>query len=258
MKHAKILSALGLMAVAGAANAGVTSTWTVATDYDFRGISQNAKDPVIQASLDYAHSSGAYAGLWVSTVDFADGEDKANGGNKDPKSQEWLHLERDVYAGFANKFAEDFNYDLGAVYYTYNDNDLNFAEAYASLAYKSWVKAKVFYAPDFGGRTTSGQTSAYAASLDGTLPLSKSGFSILAHAGYNGGEYWHATPGDTKSRSTAYVDYSAGVGYVMGKLNWALKYVDTTTTTSKGNRVTSDFMNNENRVILSVATTFPW
>ncbi len=64
------LATIGLLAVAGAAQAGVTSTWTVTNDYDFRGNSQSAKDPAIQASLDYAAASGWYVGAWASNIDF--------------------------------------------------------------------------------------------------------------------------------------------------------------------------------------------
>src|SRR3954453_1779900 len=82
MRNARVLTALGLLAAAGAANAGGSSTWTATNDYDFRGTTQSAKDPALQASLDYAHDSGWYAGAWASNVDF---------GTSDPD------LELDVY-----------------------------------------------------------------------------------------------------------------------------------------------------------------
>lgn len=232
MKHVKVLSALGLLAMAGAANAGVTSTWTLTNDYDFRGFSQSATDPALQASLDYAHDSGFYAGLWFSNVKFAS---SASGGLKGD-------LERDIYAGFTNKIGESLTYDVGAVYYTYNQHELDFAEIYGSLAFGP-VKAKLFYSPDFGGDTTAGNTKAYAATVDATIPL-PANFSLLAHVGHNwGSDYW----------ADAYNDYFAGVGYTAGKFNLALKYVG-----SDADEITSDYFNNEDRVIFSVATTFPW
>ena len=41
------LATIGLLAVAGAAQPGVTSTWTATHDYDFRGNSQSAKEPAL-------------------------------------------------------------------------------------------------------------------------------------------------------------------------------------------------------------------
>jgi uncharacterized protein (TIGR02001 family) len=243
MKSMKVLSALGLLAAAGAANAGVTSTWTVTNDYDFRGYTQTAKDPALQASIDYAHDSGLYVGAWFSNVKFADSGNKGD-------------LERDIYAGFTSKIGEDWTYDVGVVDYTYNQHVYDYYEVYGSMAYK-WFKGKVFYSPDFGGDVTSGNTSAEAVTLDATVPLPEN-FSILAHVGYSWGDYWHATAGDTSTPGWDYMDYSAGVGYTAGKFNLALKYVDTDTTTSKGNRVTGDIFNNEGRVVFTVATTFPW
>jgi uncharacterized protein (TIGR02001 family) len=250
MKQVKILSALSLLAAAGAANAGVSSTWTLTNDYDFRGISQTAKDPAIQASLDYAHDSGAYAGLWFSNVKFADSGYKGD-------------LERDIYAGFSSKIGEDLTYDVGIVDYTYNQHLYDFYEVYASLAYGP-IKGKVYYAPDFGGDTTvkangkNENTAAYAATVDATIPL-PANFSILGHVGYSSGEYFTKywdSPGSNVNYT--YVDYSAGVGYAAGKFNLALKYVDTNATAKKGNLVTSDIFNNENRIVFTVATTFPW
>ncbi len=55
MKKFRWLMAGGMVALAGVANAEVSATVTAASDYDFRGYSQTAKDPAIQASVDYAH-----------------------------------------------------------------------------------------------------------------------------------------------------------------------------------------------------------
>src|SRR5262245_17315095 len=86
MKQVKILSAAALLALAGTANAGVSSTITATNDYDFRGITQSAKDFAIQASLDYAHDSGWYIGAWASTIDWGDSFDS--------------DVEVDLYTGF--------------------------------------------------------------------------------------------------------------------------------------------------------------
>ncbi|HEU4600431.1 MAG TPA: TorF family putative porin [Steroidobacteraceae bacterium] len=233
MRNARVLTALGLLAAAGAAHAGVSSTWTVTNDYDFRSYSQSAKDPALQASLDYAHDSGWYVGAWASNVDF---------GTSDPD------LELDLYTGFSKSFDNKFGYDVGVVYYTYHaspDPSGDFYEAYAGVSY-DWVKAKAFYSPDFGGSATSGNTSAQYIQVDAAVPL-PANFSVLGHVGYSWGDYW----------DKSVTDYSAGVGYTAGNFSLALKYVDNDTSKSDGTRTTEDVFNNEGRVIFTVSTTFP-
>ena len=255
MKSVKIL-ALGLMVAAGVANAGVTSTLTAATDYNLRGISQNAKSAVLQASLDYTRDSGLYIGGFLSTVDFENnGPKQSVGGSYD--STEYFHLERDIYAGYKIQVDDDLTLDLGGKYYTYNANSLNHGEFYTSLAYKSSVKGSLYYSPNFisgsgGNEAKPLSKPAYGVALDGALAL-PADFSLLAHLGYNTGEYW--TENASKS---AYIDYALGAGYKMGKVDWALQYVNTNTTLAKGNRVTTDKMNNANRIVLSVTTKLPW
>jgi len=101
---------IGLLGVAGAAQAGVTSTWTATNDYDFRGNSQSAKDPAIQASLDYAATSGWYVGAWASNIDFG----VPSGGPLENPD-----VELDVYGGFTKTLESGWAYDFGLVAYTY-------------------------------------------------------------------------------------------------------------------------------------------
>ena len=239
---------VGLLGVATATQAGVTSTWTATNDYDFRGNTQSAKDPALQASLDYAHASGWYVGAWASNIDF--GVTEVPGGLKDPG------LELDLYTGFTKTLDNGITYDAGIVAYTYPDeSDFNYFEVYGSIA-KGWFKGKVWYSPKFGGTAAEDlaqsavgkdDVGAYYIEANGTFPLPNN-FSITAHVGYSGGDYWDNAFGDSQ------VDYAAGIGYTAGKFSLGLKYVDTDSDV----KVTSDAFNNEGRVIFTVATTFPW
>jgi uncharacterized protein (TIGR02001 family) len=230
MRNLRILAALGLMSAAAAANAGVSSTWTLTNDYDFRGNSQSAKDPALQGSIDYAADGGWYVGAWASNVDF---------GLSEPD------YEVDVYTGFTG--GESLVYDVGIVYYAYpQEGDFDYIEIYGSLA-KDWFKGKLWYSNDFGGDSTSGDTAAWYAEANATIPL-PANFSGLLHVGYSTGDYWDDVYGDDL------IDYSAGIGYTAGKFNLALKYVDTDSDVE----VTTDAFNNEGRVVFTVATTFPW
>jgi uncharacterized protein (TIGR02001 family) len=246
MRNLRILAALGLAAAAGAANAGVTSTWTLTNDYDFRGNSQTAKDPAIQGSVDYATDAGFYVGAWGSNVDFGDVVRDGNGAVVDSAD-----IEVDLYTGFTGSTGEGgLTWDAGLIYYAYPDNsDFNYFEIYGSLA-KDWFKAKLWYSDAFGGdyaETFSDDVAAWYLEANGTFPLPEN-FSILAHVGLSTGDYWDNVAGDDV------IDYSVGVGYTAGKFNLALKYVDT----DSDYVVTSDVFNNEGRVIFTIATTFPW
>jgi uncharacterized protein (TIGR02001 family) len=242
------LAFIGLLGVAGATQAGVTSTWTLTNDYDFRGITQTAGDPAIQGSVDYAADSGWYVGAWASNIKFGvpDGI-----GLKNP------HVELDVYGGYTKTLDSGLVYDLGGVYYTYpQESDFNYLEAYAGIGYANKdglsIKGKFFYSPDFGGKTTSGNTPAEYLSGDLAVPM-PAGFSFLAHAGYSFGDYWDklkdAGVGDT------YFDWNMGVGYTAGKFNLALKWIDGSDLKASDG---AQFFSSEARVVFTVATTFPW
>lgn len=233
MRNFRILAALGLLGATAVANAGVSSTWTLTNDYDFRGNSQSAKDPAIQGSVDYAADNGWYVGAWGSNVDFGPGVD--------------VDLEVDVYTGFTGESEGGLGYDVGVVYYAYPDeSDFDYLEAYGSIS-KDWFKGKLWFSNDFGGDSTPGDTEGFYLEANGTFPLPQN-FSVLAHVGYSWGDYWDDIFGDKQ------IDYSLGVGYTISNFNLALKYVDTDSDTV----VTSDAFNNEGRVIFTIATTFPW
>jgi uncharacterized protein (TIGR02001 family) len=246
MRNLRILAALGLLTAAGAANAGVSSTWTATNDYDFRGNSQSAKDPALQGSVDFATDGGWYVGAWGSNIDFGD---PLFDGSQNPV--ESPDIEVDLYTGFTGSTGEGgATWDAGIIYYAYPDEgDFNYAEIYGSIAY-DWFKGKIWYSNAFGGdyaETFDEDAAAWYVEGNATIQL-PADLSLLAHLGYSTGDYWDNIYGDDL------IDYSVGVGYTVGKFNLALKYVDT----DGDVEVTSDEFNNEGRVIFTVATTFPW
>jgi uncharacterized protein (TIGR02001 family) len=239
------LLTLGLVTLSATANAGVTSTWTLASDYDFRGITQSAQDPAVQASVDYAHDSGLYLGGWASNVDFCASD---SSGCLDAA------YEVDLYTGFSGSTGEDgLGWDVGLIYYTYEESDYNYPEIYASLS-KAWFKGKVWYSNDFGGDTTAGDTPAFYVEGNATIPLPKD-FTLLGHVGYSFGDYWDDL--DSAGSGGEYIDYSVGVGYTAGHFNLALKWVDgSDLKESDGTR--DDVFSSEARAVLTLGTTFPW
>lgn len=227
MKQVKVLSALGLLAVAGAANAGISSTITLTNDYDFRGVSQSAEDPALQASFDYANeASGWYAGAWASNVDFGDKTD----------------IELDLYTGFTGKTEAGLGWDAGFIYYTYDEDQYNFPEIYAGASY-SYFKGKLSYTNDYGGDSTPGHVGAFNLALDATVPLPVENLAATAHIGRSEGNRNFAD----------YTDYSFGVTYAVQKFNLGLKYVDTNLPDPG-----QDVFSGEGRLVATISTTLPW
>jgi uncharacterized protein (TIGR02001 family) len=103
--------AIAALAASSAALAAETSPHSVTgnvgfiSDYTFRGISQNYRQPAVQGGFDYAHADGLYAGTWASNI---------SGNQYTNASMEW-----DVYGGYNGKVNDDVSYGLGLNYAMY-------------------------------------------------------------------------------------------------------------------------------------------
>jgi len=191
-----------------------TANVGLVTDYIFRGIAQTSHNAAIQGGIDYAHSSGFYAGVWGSNVSWiADsGAIAAGSGNST--------MELDTYLGFKNSFAEDFSYDVGFVRYNYlgkyapaaglakADTD----EIYGAIGYK-WITAKYSYAL---GQflTVPGAKGTNYIELNASVPLAETGITVAAHVGKQ-------TFKPATAAIYTYTDYKLGIskdfsGYVLG------------------------------------------
>jgi uncharacterized protein (TIGR02001 family) len=242
MRYSTGLIAAGLLAMASVAHAGdFSETVTAVSDYDFRGVSLSATDPALQASVDFAAENGFYAGAWVSNLDYGptvDGD-----------------IELDLYAGFAGETGGGLGWDAGIVWYTYPDSSSSatkskisdYPEVYASVAYKQF-KFKQWYADDYGG---SGLDELYS-EVNGTFELPAE-LTLNLHLGYNYGQVFSGFE---------YMDFSAGVTRPFGHFTVGLKVTGTDLSKSDlgippGNSFPDEF-NPEPRLVLSIATTFPW
>lgn len=254
-KQQSKLAGLGAVALAvpmamasGVARAEVSSTITIASDYDFRGITQNALDPAFQASLDWSGESGLYAGLWGSNINF--GEDGGEG--FDPVD---LNVEIDLILGYAGNFTENFGYDVGATYYKYlgNDDDeasvdFDYLEVYTGLSYKI-LSGQIWYSPDF---SNSGE-SAWYGELNAEVPVVWD-VSLVLHAGYNFGDYWKKTD---EIGYDEFYDYSVGLARSFGRFDFEVKYIDGSDL-DVADGTEDDVFSSESKVYFSVSTTFPW
>ena len=98
MKSIKVLSALSLLALAGAAQAEVTGSMGIASSYLWRGLDLGSGTPAVSGDLKFSES-GFYTGIWGSSGDTANG------------------TEYDLYAGYGGA-AGAVTYDIS--YWTYS------------------------------------------------------------------------------------------------------------------------------------------
>lgn len=230
MKLTQGLAAVALSLAALSAQAEVTGTAGVYSDYNWRGITQTAQDPALQGSIDYAHDSGFYIGAWGSNVDFGNCCDE--------------NVEIDIYTGF--RFGETLTWDVGLVYYTYpGADDLDFPEIYVGLGWE-WLSGKISYSNDFGNSDES--AFYYEANAAYELPAN---FGINAHLGYSDGDAIDLFYEDS------YMDWAVGVTYDWSHFTLGLKYADGSDLDLLDG-TPDDVSSSEGQVIFSISTAFPW
>ncbi len=179
------LSLVGVsaMAQAKAAEPDYTLSFNAAvvSDYRYRGISQTRYKPAASAGADFAHKSGAYLGVWASSIKWIK-DYSVNG-----------HVEVDLYGGYKGSLTKDIGFDVGVLRYEYVGNKLanalgggvyanaNTTELYGALSYGP-VTAKYSRTAGrlFGSLGTKG--SGYF-DVTGNFDLGN-GFSVAPHIGY--------------------------------------------------------------------------
>lgn len=81
---------------------------SLTSDVRFNGMSLNNREPALQGSLHLWRPDGYYAGIWISQVDFLDGE---------------TSFELDSYAG-RNFTRENYETKIELMYSSFNDDDV--------------------------------------------------------------------------------------------------------------------------------------
>jgi len=214
-KTMSTLAIAGLMTASPMAISTAAAEWSASgnvaltTDYVYRGISQTDSGAAIQGGFDLEHSSGFYAGIWASNLDFDDNAD----------------IEVDYYAGFGGEFKNMVGYDVGVIYYAYpdssdaDDNDYDFTEVYGSLSYDfgpAAVSLGVNYSSDFFGTNTDNATYV-ALGVDVPLP---NDFGLSLHYGDQDVDVDGGSDFD-------YNDWKIGVSKSWKGFDFALDYTDT-------------------------------
>jgi len=236
-----------LLAVTGVAQAQFSSTVTAATEYDFRGISLSANDPVLQGSLDYAFGNGFAIGAWASNIDYGPAYDGKT--------------ELDMYLGYTGTINDKVTWNTGAVFYYYpGSNALTatpqrptaklqiepYPEFYAGISFGP-VAVKQWYSHDFGASSLGGFYT--EANYTQELPAN---WTLSVHAGFSYGDYWE----DDAPGGGDLFDYSIGLSYVWDRFTLGAKL---TATDADGDReISNDYFANNARVVGWISTTLPW
>lgn len=113
-------STLAFSSIPAFAVDGLSANIGATNNYLWRGVTQTNNDAAISGGIDYANDSGFYAGTWTSNASWAEN----------------MTYELDLYGGFSGDLGNGFGYDLGYIYYNY-DNAANsdFSEVYLNVSY---------------------------------------------------------------------------------------------------------------------------
>jgi uncharacterized protein (TIGR02001 family) len=211
------------------AHAQFSSTVDVVSDYDFRGVSLSARDPALQASLDYTFGdSGFSAGAWASNVDFGPDYD--------------ADVEVDYYVDYERALNDTFAVYAGISLYTYPSSDVESSpEAYVGFGAGDF-ELRQWFTHDYSAL---GQTALYT-EANYTAALSES-LALTFHAGYSYGAAFE---------DAELLDFAVGLDYSAGNFVVGAKLVGTDA--SGELEVEDDAFNNQPRIVLSISTTLPW
>ena len=236
-----------------------SATFGFYTNYVFRGVTQTQNDIAFQGSFDWAHSSGLYAGVWASNIEFVPGDD--------------ANLEVDWYGGY-NGSIDKFSYGIGGIYYMYPDanepdidgdgspNEYDYVEIKGALGYDFGVAAltgSIYYSPDYFGEI--GDTIYYNAAVTIPLPFIPLETTLDGWVGYQTFlDDWAPFLPVTAALYDDYIDWSVGLSVMLEGFKLGFRYTDTDidatdqTTPPFGYVVDPDFA--DESFIFSVSRTF--
>ncbi len=212
------------------AQAELSSTLGLYSDYVFRGVSQTLEDPAVQVSFDWANEDGWYAGIWGSNVDFGDD----------------AGIEVDYYGGYAGETGNGLGYDFQLVYYTYpsSDDQNDYPELLFNFNYNVF-KGLIGYTWDNFG------TDESALYLEGGFEHDLGNdFGIHGSVGYS--DYSSADNLFFTGSPDNYVSWNLGVSKSWNGFDFALDYFDTNDDGEElfGSETT------DSRVVLSISRSF--
>jgi len=198
---------VALLCAPSFAAAQLTGNVALLSDYRFRGESLTEGRPALQASLNYDHSSGLFAGGLVSNVRI------------DP---DVIGLGAQIYGGYAHQFGDHLTAEAGVVTYVFpqpaSGPTYNYTEAFIGASYDK-VTSRVYYTNSyFGGSSgTYIEVNANHAITDHISVVGHLGYLLLSEPREPGqGMQSHGT-----------LDFLAGVTAEVGGFTFGLSVVGT-------------------------------
>ncbi|MBX3652166.1 MAG: TorF family putative porin [Burkholderiales bacterium] len=196
----------------------LTGNVGVYSQYIFRGLTQTDRKPALQGGFDYSHSSGFYAGTWMSNVSWL----RDFGAYSDGAS-----LEMDFYGGFKGSIGKsDFGYDIGILQYYYpgtvvaGGTKADTLELYGALSWK-WLSAK--YSHSIGNKTfgVTDSRGTWYLDLTASIPVTDK-LTATLHYGKQkfeggGGAASACGAGISNNTCASYEDYKIGLSYALPK-----------------------------------------
>lgn len=186
--------------------AGLSTNFSLVTDYVWRGVTQTDNDAAVQGGMDYEHDIGLSLGTWLSNV--------GTGGT-----------EADFYGSYSYSFTDSFSLSVGGTFYHYtkiggNDTmELN-------MGITLWMfDLSANYIDEYFGSKSSSWYYSISTSYD-LIP--SQGIALGLSVG-------HTTfDKESLSGSTAYWDYKVSLDRTMDKFTVGLFYTDTNRKTTDG------------------------
>lgn len=132
-----LLLAIALPSEAEDNETSLGGAFALGSDYTFRGVSQTMGEHSVQASVDIGYSSGLYAYVWGSNVDFVPEGEPDDG----------ARYEIDLAIGYSVDISDEWTVDLEFVRYlfpgTTENKDYDFSEMMATLWFSGKYSATV-------------------------------------------------------------------------------------------------------------------
>lgn len=200
-------------ALASAADSPHTFTGNMGiySQYIFRGVSQTDGKPALQGGFDYSHSSGLYAGTWMSNVSWTKDAFVYSGGGS---------LEADFYGGYKGTIGKsDFGYDVGLLQYYYpgtvfpGATKADTLEAYVGLSWK-WLSLKYSHAISNKTFTVPNSRGTDYIDLTANFPVTDK-LTALVH--YGKAKFDGTTLGVSNDSFASFDDWKIGVSYALPK-----------------------------------------
>lgn len=226
------------LAFSGAAQAEISSTLALTSEYQTRGIGYSGNKPALSMSLDWAGESGAFLGTWVSNTDSYNTGDPYDDGAK---------VEVDLYGGYNGQLDNGLRYGVIGYYYYFPSTNYNidYPEIGFSLGYGHF-NTYYYYSNDM----ISSSTASHYVAADYTfnLPLE---VDLTLMAGHSYGAYFR----DREVNGThEYSNWEIALKRSFGPVNTKLSWVDTDLSGRFHN--SGEYLRNDGRLIFAVSHTF--